>query len=194
MSWVSEMKVAITGTIGSGKSTVLKMLADEGYPCLSADAINKELLEDVNVQDKVVSLLELPSFSKENVRDVIFKDSKKKQALEAFLRPLILNEIQNCNEYKDGIQFVEVPLLFESGWDTYFDYTVVVYVDDEIAKHRLVTYRGMNLDDVNQRIASQMPTLEKLNRCDFSINNNDSAFILKELVNKLLIALRGKNL
>ena len=40
------MKVAITGTIGSGKSTVLKMLADEGYPCLSADAINKELLED----------------------------------------------------------------------------------------------------------------------------------------------------
>ena len=188
------MKVAITGTIGSGKSTVLKMLADEGYPCLSADAINKELLEDVNVQDKIVSLLELQSFSKENVRDVIFKDSKKKQALEAFLHPLILQEIQNCNEYKDGIQFVEVPLLFESGWEKYFDYTVVVYVDDEIAKHRLVKYRRMNLDDVNQRIASQMPTLEKLNRCDFSINNNDSAFILKELVNKLLIALRGKNL
>lgn len=194
MSWVSEMKVAITGTIGSGKSTVLKMLADEGYPCLSADAINKELLEDVNVQDKIVSLLALPSFSKENVRDVIFKDSKKKQALEAFLHPLILQEIQNCNDYKDGIQFVEVPLLFESGWEKYFDYTVVVYVDDEIAKHRLVTYRGMNLDDVNQRIASQMPTQEKLIRCDFSINNNDSAFILKELVNKLLIALRGKNL
>lgn len=188
------MKVAITGTIGSGKSTVLKMLADEGYPCLSADAINKELLEDVTIQDKIVSLLDLPSFSKENVRDVIFTDKEKKKILEAFLHPLILNEIQNCNEYKEGIQFVEVPLLFECGWDTYFDYTVCVYVDDEVAKERLVKYRNMNLDDVNQRIASQMPTQEKLNRCDFSINNNDSAFILKELVNKLLIALRGKNL
>ena len=62
------MKVAITGTIGSGKSTVLKMLADEGYPCLSADAINKELLENEVIQEKIVLLLGLESFSKENIR------------------------------------------------------------------------------------------------------------------------------
>lgn len=186
------MKVAITGTIGSGKSTVLKELMDLGYPCLSADAINKELLEQEDVQNDIVNLLNLDSFSKENIRDVIFNNRDMKLKLEGYLHPLILSKINACDVYKDGIQFVEVPLLFESGWDIYFDYSVVVYCDEDVARYRLVNFRGMDLEDVNLRIQSQMPTKEKITKADFTICNNDSAFILKELVKELLDALHGK--
>ena len=187
------MRVAITGTIGSGKSTVLQLLMDMGYPCLSADLINKELLEDVSVQQHIVQLLNLDSFSKENVRDCIFTNMEMKLKLEQFLHPLILDRIMHCDVFKDGIQFVEVPLLFECGWEKYFDYSVVVYCDVEVAKKRLVEFRGMNLVDVEQRIMNQMSTSEKLTKADFSICNNDSAYILKELVKQLLYVLHGKN-
>ena len=186
------MKVAITGTIGSGKSTVLKELSDLGYPCLSADAINKELLEQRDVQKDIVNLLNSDSFSKENIRDVIFNNQDMKKKLEGYLHPLILNTINDCDLYKDGIQFVEVPLLFESGWNVHFDYSVVVYCDEDVARYRLVNFRGIDLEDVNQRIRNQMPTEEKITMADFSICNNDSAFILKELVKELLYTLREK--
>ena len=185
------MKVAITGTIGSGKSTVLQILLEMGFPCLSADAINKELLEQTGVQNDIVNLLNLDSFSKENIRDVIFNNQDMKKKLEGYLHPLILEEIKKCDTYKDGIQFVEVPLLFESGWEVHFDYSVVVYCDEDIARYRLVNFRGMDLEDVNQRIRNQMSTEKKITKADFAICNNDSAFILKELVKELLYTLRG---
>ena len=187
------MKIAITGTIGSGKSTVLQILKEEGYPCLSADAINQQLLEDVQIQKHICDLLELASFSKENVRDAIFQNQDKKQRLEGLLHPLILDTILKCEDYKENLQFVEVPLLFEVGWEQYFDYTVVVYCDEDVAKKRLVQNRGMSIEDVNQRLRAQMPTKLKVEKANFAICNNDSAFILRILVKELLNALREKN-
>ncbi|MDD6468106.1 MAG: dephospho-CoA kinase [Erysipelotrichaceae bacterium] len=184
------MRVAITGCIGSGKSTVLKMLQDMGYPCLSADEINRQLLQKKEVQDHICSILELTTFSIEEMKTKMFQSTEKKKEVEVYLHPLILDHI---NQHKTtGLQFVEVPLLFECGWQIYFDRTVVCVCDDRVAMERLTQKRNMDLQDAKQRLACQMPSEMKMKLADYVIYNNDSVFILEQLVKKLVIDLNEK--
>lgn len=182
--------IAITGTIASGKSTLCRMLKEKGFPVLDCDAINRELLQKGNLgYIKVVEtfgkeiLNEQEKIESSKLAQIIFNDPNAKLELEQIMHPLILNEINQAKQKNQTITFVEVPLLFEVGWETYFDETWCVVVDDEVLIERAIK-RGMNKDDVLRRMAHQMPAGKKRKKATIVIENNGDELSFKKQIEK----------
>lgn len=169
------MKIAITGLIGSGKSTVCKYIRDKGYHVFDCDAYNSYLLEEGNegylkVKEVFPEVFEGDTLIKKRLSDLIFSNLENKEKLENILHPLILDKI-NLESKDYNPYFAEVPLLFETEFYKHFDYSLLVACDNNIALKRL-TLRGVDNNEAKRRIANQMSLEEKKKRCNGIIYNN----------------------
>ena len=181
------MKIAITGSIGSGKSTVCEYLISKGYDVFDCDKENAILLEKgnegyENVKKYFPECFDGEKLDKQKLSDIVFEDEDRKKILECFMHPLILERL---NERKDNPLFAEVPLLFEVGWDEYFDKNILVVTDMDIIYQRLVE-KGMNPSEIENRLKNQMSVEEKIKRADKIIYNNGSLSELYACVDQVL--------
>ncbi len=169
------MKIAITGTIGSGKTVVSDYLRSRGYDVFDCDKVNAQLLEENRKGYKAVKKLFPECFegnilNKKKLAKEVFSDPEKKQKLEDVMHPLILKELK---KRKDDPLFAEVPLLFEAGWDVYFDRNLLIVTDEKLLKDRMEE-RGFSVKQYQERLKTQMPVEEKIKRADKIIYNNGS--------------------
>ena len=169
------MKIAVTGTIGSGKSAVCQYISSKGYDVFDCDRENALLLEKGN--EGYLALKEVfpgcfmdEELDKKMLSAIVFADPEQRKILEMIMHPLILKRLQ---ERKDDPLFAEVPLLFEAGWDSYFDHDLLIVTDTDIIVSRLEK-RGMGRQDALDRLNNQMPVEEKIKRADKIIYNNGS--------------------
>ncbi len=176
--------IAITGTIGSGKSIVMSLLSRD-YPTIDCDVIAHKLLEENQAGYNAVlqafhELFVNQTFSYKLLADHVFNNKKALRKLEAILHPMVLIEVQRLlHLYQDKTYvFVEVPLLFEVNWQEYFDLSVVVYTKKENIYKRLSINRNMTKDDVDKRLKRQFSSLKKRRLADYVIDNNDSLEVL----------------
>ncbi|MGB4985140.1 MAG: DNA-formamidopyrimidine glycosylase [Erysipelotrichaceae bacterium] len=188
---INNLKVAITGTMGSGKSQVTKLIKDMGYNTISCDELVDDLYNQKTVLKDLEKILDIrfgndKITNKKMVENVIFKNNNLNKEVKDYLYPLLLEKINSINSFP---LFVEVPLLFESKWENNFNLNILVYANDDMIKERLLN-KGYTLENINQRIKNQMPLDKKLKRCDISINNEGSLDLLKnkvqELINKIV--------
>ncbi len=143
---LSLRKVAITGGVASGKSTVCELLKRLGAHVASADAIVHKLLTPrTDLGQQVIRLLGPDIVNEQQidrlfVANKVFHDFSLLQALEAILHPPVFEEIerlyQEAAEARAPLFAAEVPLLFEVGAQTRFDLSVAVFADEEVAQAR----------------------------------------------------------
>ena len=174
------MKIAITGTIGSGKSTVAAYLRDKGYFVFDCDEVNRGLLNSDILIDYFPECYENGLLNKKKLANIFFNDENKRLLLESIMHPLILERMKKESEKHDPF-FAEVPLLFEVNWDKYFDEVLLVVVNEDNALRRLLN-RGLSIEESKQRIKNQMSTKEKIERSDVIIYNDSSLFSLYEKI------------
>ena len=189
-------RVAITGSIGSGKSTVSKMIA-EHYPVFYCDELNAKLLQDSElVKNEIIAAFGEHLYSggqidKRLLAEIVFQDPEKREELEQIMHPKILDEIHKQFELLlTPLVFVEVPLLFEVSWHKYFDYSVLVFSEDEEMIRRLVA-RGMEKEDAQRRLSLQMRMEEKIKLADYIIKNDGTLEDLHQKVIELVKVLEG---
>jgi dephospho-CoA kinase len=116
------MRIAVTGGIAEGKSTVMRMLHEMGASCISADAIAKDVFWREDVQEALAVLLEVEEpVSQVTLRSAIAVDENLRRDVNQLIHPAVLEEIQ-----KDESTFVEIPLLMETIMHTGFDAVWVV--------------------------------------------------------------------
>lgn len=178
------MKIAITGTIGSGKSTVAAYLRDKGHFVFDCDEVNRALLNSDILIDYFPECYENGLLNKKKLSSIVFNDEKKRLLLESIMHPLILERMEEESKKYDPF-FAEVPLLFEVNWDKYFDMILLVVVDEAIALNRLMN-RGLSIEESKQRIKNQMSIKEKIERSDVIIYNDFSLFSLYEKIDRWL--------
>lgn len=182
---IKNMRIGITGTIGSGKSEVSSYLRSKGYNVFDCDAYNKELLDN-NAYELLHNDFEDcfigNTFLKSELINVIFNDKLRKLKLESIMHPLILKKMFSVD---DDPLFAEVPLLYEAHWDFYFDQVLLVICDEKIAIDRLIK-KGMKIDDIKGRILSQEPKEEKIKKASRIIYNNGSLFELHKAIDNYL--------
>ncbi len=172
------MVIAITGGLGTGKTTVLKIFASLGAATISADDIVHDLLarEDIKIQIGEAFGREVFSGKEINRKALarkIFNSEKKRKELEAILHPHVFDEIESfINAHKGRDIVVEIPLLFETGSHKRYDRVITVTADSEVVMQRLRN-KGMDPEEVRQRLSHQMPVEEKIKRADFVIDNSD---------------------
>ncbi|MGI6509588.1 MAG: DNA-formamidopyrimidine glycosylase [Erysipelotrichaceae bacterium] len=167
--------VAITGSIGSGKSTVTKYLAENGCKTISSDAINADLL---NQEQTILDLADIIGCNPEDIdkkylSSVIFSDKEIKMKVEEYLHSKIYQKIANWIDENENekLLFVEVPLLYEVNWNKRFDCNVTVNSNIDLIYKRLLEKRNMSKEDVDKRLINQMSPKKKLALADYVLEN-----------------------
>ncbi len=182
-------KVAITGGIASGKSSVCQFFREMGAFVVSSDAIVHELLAPGTELCKKVSTLlgikESVEFRK-SIAEKVFKDPRLLDRLEKTLHPVVLERIENLyakNSKKEIYSsfVVETPLLFEIKNEEFYDVIITVVADEDIAKKRFAQ-AGFSEDDYERRMKRQLSSVKKAALSDFAIENNGSLEDLKKQV------------
>ncbi len=127
-------KIAITGGIGSGKSTVSEIIRKMGYVVVSADKVYSELLLNEDFVKEICELMNISPIEKDgritidrkDLSALVFSDKTQLSRLNDFTHPRIMDEIFRRSEGVEPLFFAEVPLLFERGYETEFDNVFIV--------------------------------------------------------------------
>lgn len=156
----SSIKIAVTGGIGSGKTTVCNIIKEKGYPVFSCDEIYAELLNSGNLTNLIVEgfgkvVLTDGKIDRRKLSTCVFGDEKKLQRLNEITHPKIFEEMFLRAENCDGKVFFEVPLLFEGGYQNLFDEVIVVLrkVEDRILSVKLRD--NLSDEEVEKRLNKQ---------------------------------------
>jgi dephospho-CoA kinase len=183
-----KIKVAITGNIGSGKSTFTKFLFEAGYPVILADDISKEILAgDPEVRKEVVNEFGAQSFqgnkiNKKYIADNIFSDRKKLNKINSILHPRVRKRIDYLSkEYfkTSDIVFVEAALIFESKIEKMYDYVVLIIADKNLRMKRSTMTNKLSEEDFIKRDNNQIDQESKMKKADFIFTNDGSKDELK---------------
>ena len=183
------LKIALTGNIASGKSQVERLLRQFGIPVIDADEIVAKLYSDKAFVKKISDKFENYDFVKndeidrERLAQLVFSDNKIKCQIEEIVHPFVFDEIEKffTENRQKPCAVASIPLLFECGWQKYFDKIVLVTADEKERQKRLMARNNLTLEQAKIRIAAQMQQEEKIKLSDFVIDNNGS---LKELEDK----------
>jgi len=197
---VNKIRVAITGGIGSGKSTFANYLASKGYVVINADDISKDILTfDESIIKKVSEEFGSDSYkdgklNKKFIAVQVFSDPANLNKLNSILHPRVLQKIDTLIEkkYKDEkIIFIEAALIYEADIEKKFDYVVLVSADFNIRLKRSVESGKFNEEDFINRDNNQIPQEEKEKRADFIFSNNESKKDLIKKADLLLLTLNS---
>jgi dephospho-CoA kinase len=173
-------RLALTGGIGSGKSTALAYLGELGAAVASSDEIVHELYERAEIVAAVRhrfggDVVGDAGVDRGALARIVFTDEGELAWLEALLHPHVRRTIAEWAGAQDHaaprplLVAVEVPLLFEGGFAADFDYSMVITAPAAVRRKRLSAKFGE--DDLSRRLAQQMPEEEKLALADFSYLN-----------------------
>jgi dephospho-CoA kinase len=186
--------LGLTGVLGSGKSTVARLLKERGLDVIDLDGLAKDSLNWKETQDDIRA-----TFGDEYVVDGIvdivklrgaaFNQADALRKLETIVHPRVRGEVKKrieaLREHGARAAVFDHPLLFETGFDKKVDKVVVVVADMEKIRSRLKK-RGMQADDVERRLSYQIPLSQKAANADYVINNNGTESELKKEVDLFL--------
>lgn len=197
MKWIG-----LTGSIGCGKSTVCQFLKERSIPIVDADEIAKKVVEiaspglrSIQKEFGAEFLCEDGSLDRRKLGQFIFGDTKKKEKLEFILHPLIrqetLHQRKVLADRHEPLAIYDIPLLFETKAQDQFDAIVVVSCTEQQQKERLLQRNPQwTMEEIESRIASQIPIHIKEEAADFVVHNDGDRAHLENEMESLMLWLK----
>lgn len=194
------IKIGLTGGIGSGKTTVSQMIRNRGIPVIDADIISREVLikykqinDDIRKEFGDGFFEADGKLKRRKLGNTVFKDHILRQKLEDLVIPFIKKEIflkiHELEARGERYCIVDSPTLFESGFNKYMDYTILVYVDKNTQINRIKSRDLLGEHDIMNRINSQVRYEDLIQIVDFVISNNgtlhETEVNVKEMLNNI---------
>ena len=185
----AKLCVGLTGGMGCGKSTAAQMFVELGFRVLDSDrVVRDEILRDPAVLAEIRTRFGAGVFGasgdldRRAVADRVFAAESDRRWLEALVHPRVREAWRRALVAEPTARWlIEVPLLFESGLENWFDFTVCVATSSALQLSRLRS-RGVPADLAEQRIARQLPLPRKIAAADFVLLNDGSLEFLREQV------------
>ena len=183
--------VAITGSIGCGKTTLAKIANSLGYTVFDIDGWVRRLYfspDFLKILEKhFPGTVNNGVADKRTLRNLVFNNKTKLKLLESLIHPFLrqnLKKVIRSNAHCSDIFFVDVALLFEMGWDKYCDLILVADVDYDIQKQRVMKRDNVSAEDFDKINNVQMNNEHKKMLADVVINTDKPKNLLKvELIN-----------
>jgi len=188
------LRIALTGGIGTGKSTASKFLNDLGAFIFDADKEAKNILNNnETVQSELIAEFGTDIMSGDEKIDnnklsrIAFQDQDHQLKLNSIIHPYVFQEIDKTfdNVLEKGINdifVIDAALIYESGADTHMDYVIVITSLLKIRMERALQRETLTRDEILKRIDLQWPEEDKIALADFVIHNDSTE---KELLNSI---------
>ena len=185
--------IGLTGGIACGKSTVSSILKSLGAKILDADKMAHELMQPKQALYNLYVahwgeriLTEHATLDRRAIGAIVFNDEKERAWLDSAAHPVLETEIQ-CRltllrKKHVSVVVLDVPLLFESGWDKYADEIWVASIPEDLQVERLMARNKLTESEARARIAAQMPLAEKCARADVILDNSGTREGLREQI------------
>jgi dephospho-CoA kinase len=190
------IKIALTGSIGMGKSTVAKMFAATGVPVFDADAVVRQLQGSGGaLVDRIGQLfpgtVRCGTLDRDCLAQIVLADPAKLAALEGVVHPAVRDWRQAFIDKHAGepALMFEIPLLFETGGEKEFDKVVVVSAPVDIQRARVLRRQGMSAAKLESILKRQIPDEEKRRRADFIIDTGGDLSTTEAQVRDILACL-----
>ncbi|GAA9024315.1 dephospho-CoA kinase [Helicobacter pylori] len=191
---VLKNAIALTGGIGTGKSTTIKILESRGYQILDADKIAHQLLQEHRfeiAQHFGSDILEKDILNRKKLGVIVFQNANELKWLEDFLHPLIREcMLQKAYELEKNYQayFLDIPLFFEVGGKKCYPVSkvVLIYAPRVLQIERLLERDKLKEAEILQRLACQMDIEQKRTLSDYIIDNSSSLKDLNKQVERFL--------
>lgn len=177
-------RIGITGSIATGKTTFLGLLKEMGFLTFSCDEVIKQLYKDPEITKKVRELFGLGSeLDRIKILEAIVSDPDLKKRLEELFHPKVKDQMfkffKEAEEKGEKVIFVEVPLLFECGWEKYFD-EVWVITCSKTTQEKRIRERFPYFSLMMKLRDLQIPLEEKEKRAHRVFSSDSSIEELKE--------------
>ena len=202
------MKIALTGGIACGKSTLAKFLRELGIRLLDADDVVHELEAPGGAAVPAIAarfgagvLAADGSVDRPKLAGIVFADAAARRDLEAILFPLVRSRLRafTSEAARRGrppstapLYIAIIPLLFESHWEGDYDIILAITSPLECQIHRMMRTRGYSRVQAEARLAAQMPVAEKAARADFVVVNDSTHEHLKDEARRLVAWLKER--
>lgn len=191
------LRIAVTGGVATGKSTVLAALAGQGVPTIDLDALCRELVapgrpELARIKEAFGPelLLEGGRLDRARLRELITRDRAARKLLNAILHPPVLAEMERRLSGLEAaghqIAAVEVALLYEGDYASYFDAVIVAACPPEVALERLVERSGLSEEEARRLTSAQLPLEEKRAKADHVVDTSGSRESVARQVEQIL--------
>ncbi len=180
--------VAITGNIGSGKTSFSKFLAEHNFPVLNADDISKQLLaSDANIKNEIIKIFGSSAYKNGKpdysfLSEKVFSKPENVLKMNSLLHPAVQSEINkriNLLRENYSLIFVEAALIYEADMEKNFNYVVLISADKSIRMQRILKSKNLSSEQFELREQNQIPESEKRKRADFVFENNEDLENLK---------------
>lgn len=186
--------IGITGGIGSGKSTVSKLIEEAGYPVYYSDIRAKTIVNDhAELQQQIKQLLGEKSYDenglydREYVADIVFEDEEILLKLNSLIHPAVKIDFENwVAQQTTDFVFKETALLFELKLNESCYKSLLVTADDNCRLKRVMDRDNKTYREVETIMLRQMPEKDKVKIADFVIFNNDDLEDLEKETKKIL--------
>ena len=182
--------VGITGGIGSGKSSVLKLIESKNITKINSDQIVNNLLR---VDSKVIKFCKINfdvhidqstknfAKNKNKLANILFTDLEALNKFEKFIWPIALQQVEK-NIKKENITLIEVSKLFEAEWNKICDFVLTVEANREVCISRIIKRSNFSRSDILRRMKNQSSSKYRRDLSDFILDNNFSYSELEEKV------------
>jgi dephospho-CoA kinase len=180
---IKKVKAAITGGIGSGKSTFANFISGKGFPVINVDEVSKEIL----VSDKDVKLKIENEFGKESFKngeinkkflsEKIFSNPHNVIKINSIVHPKVIEKVNSliAGKLKSfDLVFAEAALIYEAEMEKYFDYVILITAEEKLRLKRKVELDNFSEEQFLKRNENQIPDTEKKKQADFIFENNGS--------------------
>ena len=191
------IKVAITGNIGSGKSTITKVIKELGFKVFDSDKevkkalMKKDLINQISKEfkSKIPGLIKRNAIDKAKLGEFVFSNPDELKKLEQIVHPKVWESEEkffekNCNE---AAVFLDIPLLFEKKLQRKFDFIIRTRVSEEVQKKRVLKRRNMTTTKFNhiRRTQTDYSDIEE-KHISLDINTQEDIKIIKKRVKNFL--------
>lgn len=190
------IKIALTGSIGMGKSTVARMFEEAGIPVFDADAEVRRLqgpggalVEQIG--ERFPGTVDGGILDRDKLAKLVLKAPQRLAALEAIVHPKVQRARERFLEaHRDAPALLfEIPLLFETGGEGAFDKVIVVSAPTQVQRKRVLQRRGMTPEKLAAILARQVPDADKRARADFVIDTGADLSTTERQVRDILACL-----
>jgi dephospho-CoA kinase len=190
------IKLALTGSIGMGKSTVARMFERAGIPVFDADAEVHRLQETGGalveaIGDRFPSSVIAGQLDRDRLAEIVLADRNELAALEAIVHPAVqaARERFLADHAEAAVVLFEIPLLFETGGEQAFDKVIVVSAPAEIQRERVLSRAGMTEQKLDAILGRQLPDTDKRARADFVVDTGTDLSTTERQVRDILACL-----